>query len=143
MYKRQLLAIGSGQLYGKGLNNNTITSVKNGSYILEPQTDFIFAIVGEELGFIGTCAVIVLLGLIVLQCLWIARNAKDTAGVVICCGVAACIGFQAFINICVATALLPNTGIPLPLVSYGLSSLWSVLIGIGLVLNVGLQKKKY
>lgn len=138
-----IMAIGSGRLTGKGLNNNTTTSVKNGNFILEPQTDFIFAIVGEELGFVGCCIVIGLLLLIVIQCLRIGMKAPDMGGRIICCGVGAQIGIQSFINISVATGLFPNTGIPLPFVSYGMSSLVSMFIGIGLVLNVGLQQKKY
>lgn len=138
-----IMAIGSGRLTGKGLNNNTTTSVKNGNFILEPQTDFIFAIVGEELGFVGCCIVIGLLLLIVIQCMRIGMRAPDIGGRIICCGVAAQIGIQSFINISVATGLFPNTGIPLPFVSYGMSSLVSMFIGIGLVLNVGLQQKKY
>ena len=138
-----IMAIGSGQLTGKGLNNNTTTSVKNGNFISEPQTDFIFAIVGEELGFVGCCIVIGLLLLIVVQCILIGLRAQDLAGRIICCGVAAQIGFQSFINIGVATGILPNTGIPLPFVSYGLTSLISLYMGIGLVLNIGLQPKKY
>ena len=138
-----IMAIGSGQLTGKGLNNNTTTSVKNGNFISEPQTDFIFAIVCEELGFVGCCIVIGLLLLIVVQCILIGLRAQDLAGRIICCGVAAQIGFQSFINIGVATGILPNTGIPLPFVSYGLTSLISLYMGIGIVLNIGLQPKKY
>ena len=138
-----IMAIGSGQLTGKGLNNNTTTSVKNGNFISEPQTDFIIAIVGEELGFVGCCIVIGLLLLIVVQCILIGLKAQDLAGRIICCGVAAQIGFQSFINIGVATGILPNTGIPLPFVSYGLTSLISLYMGIGIVLNIGLQPKKY
>lgn len=137
------MAIGSGQLWGKGLNNSEITSVKNGNFISEPQTDFIFAIVGEELGFVGSVIVIVLLLFIVLECIWIARKAKDLSGRLICCGMAAWIGFQTFVNICVATGLMPNTGLTLPFVSYGLTSLVTLFIGIGFVLNVGLQPRKY
>lgn len=134
-----ITAIGSGMLFGKGYKNNEITSVKNGNFISEPQTDFIFAIVGEEFGFIGTCVVIILFLLIVLECIHIARKAKDLAGTLIATGVGALIGFQSFLNIGVATGTLPNTGIPLPFVSYGLSSLLSLYIGIGLLLNVRLQ----
>ena len=134
-----IMAIGSGMLFGKGYKNNEITSVKNGNFISEPQTDFIFAIVGEEFGFIGTCFVIILILLIVLECINIARKAKDMAGTLIATGVAALIGFQSFLNISVATGVMPNTGIPLPFVSYGLSSLISLYIGIGLLLNVRLQ----
>ena len=138
-----IMAIGSGQLTGKGLNNKTTTSVKNGNYIPEPQTDFIFAIVGEELGFVGCCIVIGLLLLIVIQCILIGIKAQDMAGRIICCGIAAQIAVQSFVNISVATGIFPNTGIPLPFVSYGLTSLVSMFMGIGFVLNVGLQPKKY
>lgn len=144
-YQQQnsIIAIGSGQLWGKGLNNSSITSLKNGDFISEPQTDFIFAVIGEELGFIGCLIVIILLLLIVFECILIAKNAKDLGGRLICCGMAALIGFQSFINICVTTGLMPNTGLPLPFVSYGLTSLMSLFIGLGLVLNVGLQARKY
>lgn len=137
------MAIGSGQLWGKGLNNSQITSVKNGNFISEPQTDFIFAIVGEELGFVGAVIVIILLLLIVLECIFVARKAKDLSGCLICCGMAALIGFQGFINICVTTGLMPNTGLTLPFVSYGLTSLITLYLGIGFVLNIGLQPRKY
>ena len=138
-----ITAIGSGQLFGKGLDNNVIASVKNGNFISEPQTDFIFAIVGEELGFIGSAAVVVLILLIVWECLLIARNAKDEAGSLIASGAAGLIGLQAFLNIAVATGLAPNTGIPLPFVSYGLTSLVSLFGAIGIVINIGLQTKKH
>ncbi len=144
-YQQQnsIIAIGSGQLYGKGLYNNDISSVKNGNFIVEPQTDFIFAVTGEELGFIGCAAVIILLALIVMECLWIGRNAREQEGTIICCGFAGLIAFQSLVNICVATGLMPNTGITLPFVSYGLTSLVMLYMGIGIVLNVGLQPKKY
>lgn len=144
-YQQQnsVTAIGSGQLTGKGYKNNVVGSVKNGNFISEPQTDFIFAIVGEELGFIGCCSLIVLLALLVIECIKNGRRAKDLSGTLICAGVAANIGFQSFINIGVATAVLPTTGIPLPFMSYGLTSLVSLYIGLGLVLNIGLQPIKY
>lgn len=144
-YQQQnsIIAIGSGQLWGKGLNNSSITSLKNGDFISEPQTDFIFAVIGEELGFIGCLIVIILLLLIVFECILIAKNAKDLGGRLICCGMAALIGFQSFINICVTTGLMPNTGLPLPFISYGLTSIMSLFIGLGMVLNVGLQARKY
>ena len=133
------IAIGSGRLTGKGLNNNEIASVKNGNFISEPQTDFIFAIIGEELGFIGGCIVIVLLMLISIECILVAKRAPDIEGAVICIGMGTIIGFQSFMNIAVATGLMPNTGLPLPFVSYGLTSLLSLYIGMGFVLNVRLQ----
>lgn len=137
------VAIGSGQLSGKGLNNNTTTSVKNGNFILEPQTDFIFAIIGEELGFMGCCGVITLLLLIIVQCLLLGTRTFFFPGKLICYGMGSLIAYQSFINIGVATGVLPNTGIPLPFVSYGLSSLISMFMGIGIVLNIGLQQKKF
>ena len=142
-YQQQnsITAIGSGRLWGKGLNNNEVGSVKNGNYISEPQTDFIFAIVGEEMGFVGSCSVILLLMCIAARCYINAARANDLAGTIICSGIGSIICFQSFINISVATGLLPNTGIPLPFVSYGLTSLVSLYIGMGFVLNIALQRK--
>lgn len=133
-------AIGSGQLTGKGLNNDEPTSLKNGNYIAEAQTDFIFAVIGEELGFVGSVLAIFLLSLIVLECIIMAIKAKDFTGRLICCAVAAYIAFQTFINIGVVTRILPNTGLPLPFFSAGMSSLISLFISAGVVLNVGLQR---
>lgn len=141
--QNSIMAIGSGQLLGKGLNNSEATSMLNTNYILEPQTDFIFAVIGEELGFVGCAAVVVLLFLTVVECIYIGSRAKDLQGRLLCCGMAAWIGFQSFVNIGVNTGLLPNTGVPLPFVSYGLSSVIAIYIGMGFVLNVGLQPKKY
>ena len=133
-----MTAIGSGQLSGKGVNNNVVASVKNGNFISAAHTDFIFAVIGEETGFIGCCVVIGLLFLIAICCILIARRAKDVGGQIIAGGMAGLIGFQTFINIGVVTGLLPNTGLTLPFVSYGLTSLVSLFIGIGFVLNVKL-----
>lgn len=141
--KNAIMAIGSGQLWGKGLNNSEATSMLNTNYILEPQTDFIFAVIGEELGFFGCAVVVVLLFLTVVECIYIGSRAKDLQGRLLCCGMATWIGFQSFVNIGVNTGLLPNTGVPLPFVSYGLSSVLAIYIGMGFVLNVGLQPKKY
>jgi len=141
--QNSITAIGSGKLNGKGLNNNEVASLKNGNFVPEPQTDFIFAVIGEELGFIGCCIVIILLLLIVVNCILIGKKAPDLAGKLICCGIAALIGFQSTVNICVTIGLIPNTGVTLPFVSYGLTSLVSLYIGIGVVLNIGLQPLKY
>ena len=131
-----MMAIGSGQLLGKGYNNNEISSVKNGNFISEAQTDFIFAVIGEEWGFLGSCLIIILEFLIALECALIGWKARDMAGHVIAGGVAGLVCFQSFINMGVATGLVPNTGLPLPFVSYGLTSLVSMYLGIGFVLNV-------
>lgn len=139
--KNSITAIGSGMLTGKGLNNNEVSSANKGNFVSQIHTDFIFAVAGEELGFVGCCSIIILLLLIDMECILIATKAKDLAGKIICCGIAAIVSFQSFINICVATGLVPNTGTPLPFLSYGLTSLVSLYIGMGIVLNVGLQNK--
>lgn len=141
--QNSIMAIGSGQLWGKGLNNSVATSMKNANYIIEPQTDFIYAVSGEELGFVGLLVITLLLLFIIIECILIGGKAKDLQGKLICVGMAALVGFQSVFNIFVATGLMPNTGIPLPFVSYGLTSLISLYIGMGFVLNVGLQPKKY
>lgn len=138
-----IMAIGSGQLSGKGLNTSTMATVKDANFISEQQTDFIFSVVGEELGFVGSVFIIAILLLIVLQCIKIARYAKDTKGMLIASGVGVLIGYQSFINIAVATGVLPNTGIPLPFISYGLSSLISLSVAMGVVLNISIQKSGY
>lgn len=103
----------------------------------------LFAVAGEELGFFGCCGIILLLFLILVECIRTSRKAKDLSGTLICCGMAGLIAFQSFLNISVATGILPNTGTPLPFVSYGLTSLVTLYIGMGLVLNVGLQNRDF
>ncbi|MCC8104295.1 MAG: FtsW/RodA/SpoVE family cell cycle protein [Clostridiales bacterium] len=141
--QNSIKAIASGQLYGKGLDNDDVESVKNGGFISQDQTDFIFAVAGEELGFIGCCIIVLLEFLIAFECFMTGRKAKALSGTLIACGVGILVTFQSFINIAVATGLLPNTGLTLPFVSYGLTSLVSFCIGIGFVLNVGLHQKNY
>lgn len=138
-----IMAIGSGQLTGKGINSSDVATVKDTNLVSEQQTDFIFSAVGEELGFIGSVIIIAILLLIVLQCIRVARRSSDKKGMYIATGMAALVSIQAFINIGVATFILPNTGLPLPFISYGLSSLVSLCAGMGMVLNINLQKKKY
>ena len=141
--ENSITAIGSGELTGKGYNNNEVSSANKGNFVSQIQTDFIFAVAGEELGFLGTTGIIVLLFLICLEGILMSRRAKDTSGKLICCGMAAVIAFQSFINIGVAIGIVPNTGTPLPFVSYGLTSMVSLYIGMGVVLNVGLQNRNY
>lgn len=142
--ENSVMAIGSGRLTGKGLNNNEVSSANNGNFVSENQTDFIFSVAGEELGFIGCAAILLLLLFIIFECIRISLRAKDLSGKLICCGMGALVGIQSFINIAVVTNIMPNTGTPLPFVSYGLTSMVSLYIGMGLVLNVGLQRyKKY
>lgn len=136
-----LQVIGSGKLTGKLLTEG-IESIEGDTYVPISESDFIFSILGEAFGFIGACVIIFLLAILIFQCLKIARNAPDRLGMLIATGIAAMFMFQVFVNIGVTTALLPNTGLPLPFVSYGLSSLMSCMIAIGLVLNINLQRKR-
>ena len=136
-----VLAIGSGKLYGKGLYNDSTESLKNANYLSrEMVNDFIFAIIGEEMGFVGSCIVLGVLFLIIVECFLAAIFAPDASGRMLCTGMAALLTLQVFINVGVATELLPNTGIPLPFISTGLSSLISLFGGMGFVLNVSLQR---
>ena len=137
-------AIASGELLGKRLNGDSdVASVNDGNFVSENQTDFIFAVAGEEYGFVGCSIIILLLLLISMECIRMSLRAKDLSGKIVCCGIGSIVALQSFINICVATGLGPNTGTPLPFVSYGLTSLISLFIGMGLVLNIGLQSSAY
>ena len=137
-------AIASGELIGKKLSgNDEVASVNEGNFVSENQTDFIFAVAGEEYGFLGCCTIILLLLAISIECIRMGLRAKDLSGKIICCGMARIVSLQSFLNICVATGIAPNTGTPLPFVSYGLTSLVSLYLGMGLVLNVGLQSSAY
>ncbi|WP_455141890.1 FtsW/RodA/SpoVE family cell cycle protein [Stomatobaculum longum] len=136
-----IMAIGSGQLFGKGLNNNTLASVKSGNFLSEEQTDFIFAVIGEEMGFVGCLLVLLLYAILVYECYYLAGKARDMEGRILCTGVGTLIAFQGFSNIAVATGIFPNTGLTLPFISYGVSSLLAFYVQIGLVLNVGLQRR--
>lgn len=138
-----IMAIGSGRLTGKGLNNDDVNSSNKGNFVAENQNDFIFAVAGEELGFVGCIIIMALEFLISFECILTGIRSKDMAGNIICCGAAALTAVQGFINICVATGLLPNTGTNLPFVSYGLTSLLSLCIIMGFVLNVGLQRRRF
>ena len=139
--ENSVMAIASGGLTGKGLNNNSVTSVKNADYISEPETDFIFTIVGEELGFVGSTAVVILLALVVFECFLTGYRAREGIGRSIAIGIGVMFGIQSFFNIAVATMIIPNTGLTLPFLSYGLSSLITSFISIGIVLNIGLQRR--
>ncbi len=138
--ENSIQVIGSGKLTGKLLTEGK-DSIEADTYVPISESDFIFSVLGEAFGFIGACVIIFLLAILIFQCLKIAKNAPDRLGMLIAIGIAAMFMFQVFVNIGVATGLLPNTGLPLPFVSYGLSSLLSCMIAIGLVLNINLQRK--
>ena len=137
-----VMAIGSGGFWGKGLNTTSFESVKNGNYLSEAQTDFIFTIAGEELGFVGCMIILGLFITLIIEIMILAKNADSLGGRLICVGVASFFTYQTFIHVAVNLWLMPNTGLPLPFVSYGLSSIISSFMLLGLVLNVGLQRKK-
>ena len=129
------IAIGSGGLAGKGPGE----SVLKLGYLPEPHTDFIFAIIGEEAGFVGTIVVLILFLILAYRGIKIATRTQDRFGKLLAFGLISMIVVQAFINISVVTGTLPTTGIPLPFISYGGSSLMVNMIGIGILLNISRQ----
>jgi len=143
MYQQtnSIQAIGSGQLYGKRFIEN-LSQIRGYKYVPISESDFVFSIAGEELGFIGGCLILGLFAIIIYKCLLTAKKAPDRLGMLISVGIASMFMFQVFVNIGVATSILPNTGIPLPFLSSGLSSLMSGIISIGIILNIRLQPKK-
>ena len=131
--RQSRITIGSGGFFGKGLFNGPQT---NGRFVPEQQTDFIFTVAGEEIGFLG-CSIILLLYLLVfIRAFSICRRSSDLFGRLVCIGVIAWFAFQTFENIGMTMGLMPMTGVPLPFLSYGGSSMFANLIGIGLLLNV-------
>lgn len=129
---QSLIAIGSGGFWGKGLGN----SLQKLLYIPEPQNDFVFAVVCEELGFIGASITIILFALLVWRGLTIAKNAKDRFGALLAAGCTIHVGLQAALNIAVVTNTIPNTGISLPFFSYGGTALMMLLGEMGVILSV-------
>jgi rod shape determining protein RodA len=136
--EQALVSIGSGGLFGKGYNLGTQVQLR---FLKIRVSDYIFAAMGEEFGFIGTVLIMLLILFVVYRCLRAARLAKDTFGALLCYGVATLIAFQAMVNIGVNLRLIPATGLPLPFISYGGSSMLSLLLGIGLVESVILRHK--
>ncbi|MGE5473380.1 MAG: rod shape-determining protein RodA [Ignavibacteriales bacterium] len=133
------LAIGSGGIYGMGLFRGTQTQLGN---IPAKTTDFIFSVIGEELGFIVSVLVVVLFILLLMRGIYIARNARDIYGAFVATGVTAMIATHVIVNIGMTIGLVPVTGIPLPFISYGGSSLLTNMMGIGLLMNVASKVKK-
>ena len=127
------ITVGSGGLIGTGLFNGPQT---NGRFVPEQQTDFIFTVAGEELGFIGSGAILILYLILLMRGFSIARRTNDPFGRLVCTGVIAWFAFQIFENIGMTLGLMPMTGVPLPFISYGGSSMFATLIGIGLLQNV-------
>ncbi|WP_431771021.1 rod shape-determining protein RodA [Streptomyces cucumeris] len=131
------IAIGSGGLTGKGLFHGTQTT---GQFVPEQQTDFVFTVAGEELGFLGAGLIIVLLGIVLWRACRIARDTSELYGTVVAAGIIAWFAFQAFENIGMTLGIMPVAGLPLPFVSYGGSSMFAVWIAVGLLQSIRVQR---
>lgn len=131
------IAIGSGGILGKGLGNGSQTNL---AYVPEQRTDFIFTAIGEERGFLGGLVILTLFAILLWRCVRTAMLSKDLFGALVAGGVAAMLGFQLFVNVGMTVGIMPITGIPLPFVSYGGSSLITSFIGVGLVMNIHMRR---
>jgi len=127
------IAVGSGGLHGLGLFHGTFTG---GNFVPSVQTDFIFTVAGEELGFIGCAVIVALLAFIVLRAIRAAQIADDMFGMLVAAGIAVWFAFQSFVNIGMTIGIMPITGLPLPFVSYGGSAIFADMIAIGLLQSV-------
>jgi rod shape determining protein RodA len=127
------IAIGSGGLHGQGLFHGTFTG---GNFVPSVQTDFIFTVAGEELGFVGCAVIVALLAFIVFRAIRAAQMADDMFGMLVASGIAVWFGFQSFVNIGMTIGIMPITGLPLPFVSYGGSAIFADMIAIGLLQSV-------
>ena len=133
------IAIGNGGIFGQGLFDGSQTRA---GFVPEQQTDFIFTVAGEELGLLGAGVVILLLGVVIWRALTIAAAADDIFGRLTAAGVACWFGFQSFQNIGMCLGIMPVTGVPLPLVSYGGSSMFAALMALGLLQNIHLRNQR-
>ena len=131
------IAIGSGGLTGQGFGQGQQT---RGEFVPEQHTDFIFSVIGEELGFVGSLIVLGLFGILMWRCMRTARKSPDLLGTLISCGVMTLFAFQMFQSVGMTLGIMPITGIPIPFVSYGGSSAISSFVGIGLVLNIHMRR---
>ena len=127
------IAVGSGGMFGTGLFHGQIVA---GNYVPAQQTDFIFTVAGEELGFVGTITIVILLFIVIVRALRIAARTDDLFGVLIASGVAIWFAFQSFVNIGMTIGIMPITGLPLPFVSYGGSAIFADMIAIGMLQSV-------
>lgn len=136
---QSLIAIGSGGLLGKGLYNGTQVQL---NFLPEHHTDFIYAVIGEELGFLGAAGIIILYGILLLRAIYISFHAKDFFGTLVVLGISAMWLFHIFENIGMSIGMMPITGIPLPFLSYGGSSMLTNLVAVGLILSVNVRGRK-
>ena len=134
------IAVGSGGMFGQGLFHGQLVA---GNFVPSQQTDFIFTVAGEELGFVGTIVIVFLLGVVILRALRIATRADDLFGLLVASGVAMWFAFQSFVNIGMTIGIMPITGLPLPFVSYGGSAIFADMIAIGLLQSVHRRRTDY
>ena len=127
------IAVGSGGMFGQGLFHGQLVA---GNFVPSQQTDFIFTVAGEELGFVGTIVIVFLIGVVIIRALRIATRADDLFGLLVASGVAMWFAFQAFVNIGMTIGIMPITGLPLPFVSYGGSAIFADMVAIGLLQSV-------
>lgn len=132
------IAIGSGMLFGKGLFQGTQSQL---NFLPENHTDFIFSVIGEELGFLGCLFILFLYFVLVYRGLFIAKGSKDPFGMLLAIGVVAMWGFQILVNVGMTCGIMPVTGIPLPFMSYGVSALTTNMMGLGLLLSVYMRQQ--
>lgn len=133
------IAIGSGMLFGKGLFEGTQSQL---NFLPENHTDFIFAVVGEEFGFVGAMILLFLYMLVLWRGMQIARDASDIFGRLLAVGITSMLAFHVLVNVGMTTGIMPVTGIPLPLMSYGISSLTTNILSIAILMNIHLHKQK-
>ena len=133
------IAIGSGMIFGKGLFEGTQSQL---NFLPENHTDFIFAVVGEELGFVGAVILLLLYLVIFLRGLSIAKNASDVFGRLLAVGITSMLAFHVLVNVGMTTGIMPVTGIPLPLMSYGVSALTTDILAIAILMNIHMRKQK-
>ena len=133
------IAIGSGMLFGKGLFEGTQSQL---NFLPENHTDFIFAVVGEELGFVGAVILLLLYLIIFWRGLQIAREASDVFGRLLAVGITSMLAFHVLVNVGMTTGIMPVTGIPLPLMSYGVSALTTDILAIAILMNIHMRKQK-
>jgi rod shape determining protein RodA len=134
-----LIGVGHGGIFGQGLGHGTQT---NGQFVPEQQTDFIFSVAGEELGLVGSGLIVLLSGIVLWRALRIARLAQDRFGMLVAVGIVCWFGFQIFENVGMNLGIMPITGLPLPFVSYGGTSMFASMIAIGLLQNVYIRTQR-
>ena len=133
------IAIGSGMLFGKGLFEGTQSQL---NFLPENHTDFIFAVVGEEWGFIGTVVLLLLYLVVLWRGIQIARQAQDSFGTLLAVGITSMLAFHVLVNVGMTAGIMPVTGIPLPFMSYGVSALTTNIWAITILMNIYLRNQK-